>query len=588
MLDYFKMRAKYFDTEKENAIVIRISDLDSFWNCSHQNVKRKLKKFVDINRIQYTPGRGRGNYSTIIFMNSFHNEILTFVKTCISTERLDKIIILFKLPIPDTWISEIVNEISLLFGNSKNKELKDVLRTSCTEWPSTLDPIFSRVRAAALLQMQIGDTLVHYDEIQDTVKPNISHHWESNGNHTVWSFHLRKNIKFHNGRIMTSEDVRHSFKRFNNKKSQYSWFITILETIECPSELLVIFKLKKPNPFFIRYVCCHALIILPKNEVFNENRFIASGPFMLKSRTDTKIVLECHKDYFRECPQLDIVEFYKIPNSKIQENFTQKSNNYLSEDMAWYLMFNFNKRSIIQNPYFREAMFNIVDIKKMSEDIKNESIVEASSYHCRYKCNLVKDESKINGLLNLSDYDSEIISMYVVVLGKKYKAKAEWISTQAASYGIRMKITYCLLFDLYSKSVIEDADIIYYGSNSDADIYLALIIRFRSNLFPETTFFDKKHLSDIQYYIEEIESAKTSNARELGYKNVENYIRNNNLMIFINHPIVKKHFGPVISNIKPLSNGLTDIKKIWIDKPGQYSIDGVVEAVTNSHRVRLN
>ncbi len=46
-----------------------------------------------------------------------------------------------------------------------------------------------------------------------TAQPELAESWEHNDTATVWTFHLNKKAKFHNGRQVTAEDVKFSLDR---------------------------------------------------------------------------------------------------------------------------------------------------------------------------------------------------------------------------------------------------------------------------------------------------------------------------------------------------------------------------------------
>ena len=45
------------------------------------------------------------------------------------------------------------------------------------------------------------------------ILPDIAERWEVDDSHTVYTFFLRKNVKFHNGRPVAAGDVKYSIER---------------------------------------------------------------------------------------------------------------------------------------------------------------------------------------------------------------------------------------------------------------------------------------------------------------------------------------------------------------------------------------
>lgn len=107
-------------------------------------------------------------------------------------------------------------------------ELPDVLRIAIRQ-PSTLDPASLRDPAGLLIARQIFEPLVRIDNRTLDVKPALAQSWQSLDGGTRYVFKLR-NAKFHNGRNVTSEDVRFALNRLARKDTG-SEVAFLLETV---------------------------------------------------------------------------------------------------------------------------------------------------------------------------------------------------------------------------------------------------------------------------------------------------------------------------------------------------------------------
>ncbi|HVF11626.1 MAG TPA: ABC transporter substrate-binding protein, partial [Actinomycetota bacterium] len=107
-------------------------------------------------------------------------------------------------------------------------ELPDSLRIAIRQ-PSTLDPASLRDPAGLLIARQIFEPLVRIDNKTLEIKPALARSWQSLDGGTRYVFKLR-NARFHNGRNVTSEDVRFALNRLARKDTG-SEVAFLLETV---------------------------------------------------------------------------------------------------------------------------------------------------------------------------------------------------------------------------------------------------------------------------------------------------------------------------------------------------------------------
>ena len=67
--------------------------------------------------------------------------------------------------------------------------------------------------------MNIFESLVSYNKKFEII-PMLAIQWEKSADGLSYTFHLRRGVKFHNGREMNAEDVVHSVKRFKTAGSE--------------------------------------------------------------------------------------------------------------------------------------------------------------------------------------------------------------------------------------------------------------------------------------------------------------------------------------------------------------------------------
>ncbi|MFZ4615261.1 MAG: ABC transporter substrate-binding protein, partial [Rectinemataceae bacterium] len=182
-----------------------------------------------------------------------------------------------------------------------------------------LDPnivtAFSSMRRIDLLY----NRLVRYDDTFAVV-PDLAESWDVPDNLT-YVFHLRKGVKFHNGREFTSDDVQYTLNRVLDTKtaSPGRSYITVIKSIEIVDKYTVKLNLTSPLPSLLDGLSSNNLAIVPK-EVVEANTNLqktecGTGPFMLKEWIpDNSMTLVRNPDYFEKgAPAVDKVIFRVIP-----------------------------------------------------------------------------------------------------------------------------------------------------------------------------------------------------------------------------------------------------------------------------------
>ncbi|HAA2270111.1 TPA_asm: ABC transporter substrate-binding protein, partial [Listeria monocytogenes] len=171
----------------------------------------KLKKYEERNLLEYIPGKGRGNLSTIIFRNNFHSEVYNVLTNCIENNDIKFALQLSQLSIPQDWFSPFLEKIHTLFNDgSKNED--NILRFIINRKITVLDPTTVSLHFEASLIKQISNTLVNYNEEEDIFTPSVAIDWSHNEKFTTWNFNIRKNILFHNEKRLNGNDILFTFE----------------------------------------------------------------------------------------------------------------------------------------------------------------------------------------------------------------------------------------------------------------------------------------------------------------------------------------------------------------------------------------
>ncbi len=197
----------------------------------------------------------------------------------------------------------------------------DTLVMAVEKPPKTLDPRVGNDAISARLQQIIFDTLVNKNDRLDIV-PELAADFAVSPDARAFTFRLRSDARFHDGRPLTAEDVKYTFETMcapdfsSPKKGDFA----LVERIETPDERTVIFRCRAPNlPLLGSLV---AVGIVPKGTTSEAaaQKPIGTGPFrVIAYRENSDILLEANPDYFKGGPKLRQLRIRFIPDATTRE-----------------------------------------------------------------------------------------------------------------------------------------------------------------------------------------------------------------------------------------------------------------------------
>jgi oligopeptide transport system substrate-binding protein len=82
--------------------------------------------------------------------------------------------------------------------------------------PSFIEPTQAFESEGVEIVQAVFDSLVQFDYLTNKLLPDVAETWEANDDATVWTFHLKKGTKFHNGREVVAGDFKYAWERICN------------------------------------------------------------------------------------------------------------------------------------------------------------------------------------------------------------------------------------------------------------------------------------------------------------------------------------------------------------------------------------
>ena len=183
--------------------------------------------------------------------------------------------------------------------------------------PVNLDP-----RAGIDAQSERIDDLLFDDlltrDAQLNVAPGLAERWETPDART-YVFHLHPGVKFHDGRPLTSRDVKWTFDSLllGKIRSTKTGAYRFVDSVEARDDYTVVFHLKEPSSTLLWNLSGGAMGIVPYGSGAEITlRPIGSGPFrFVSAEPDKEVIIERNEGYWGEKAKLERVRFMVVPDA---------------------------------------------------------------------------------------------------------------------------------------------------------------------------------------------------------------------------------------------------------------------------------
>ncbi|WP_310832761.1 ABC transporter substrate-binding protein [Paenibacillus pedocola] len=318
---FLKLHSQHGGAEEA---AVTLDELAHTLSCTHRNALNVINKLAEQGWIRWTPSRGRGRRSSLKFLAGAEEIALQSMMQAISSSDMRSTIEGIRRYARSSSLQDTLQGWLLAyFGHHseiRSDRRIDTLRLPVTQHLHNLDPLYMNLLAESFVSSHVFDGLVARSGREGRIIPGLAHAWDTDEKRTVWTFHLRKDVLFHHGKVLAAEDVVYSFERMMNTSQRmlYSNIFKEIREVKALSPTTVRFLLKKPNELFLPFLCTSRAAIVPRDlETTPAGSFgrrpAGTGPFKLVEMNEDMCALEVFPYYFQGRAHLDRVEILYVP-----------------------------------------------------------------------------------------------------------------------------------------------------------------------------------------------------------------------------------------------------------------------------------
>ena len=211
-------------------------------------------------------------------------------------------------------------------GEAADSEYKDTLVYALNTDVQSLDPQIQNDTTSEQVVKMLYNTLLKFED-DGTVVGDLAESWSVSEGKLTWTFNLKQGVKFHNGKELTSADVKATFDRALNAEAgglRTTEIIKMFTAVEAPDPYTVTITTDGPYGPMESLMCNMSLGIMDADyieqygldlgtSVEGEN---GTGPFKVVSwERDQEIVVERFDEYFGTPAKLKTVVYTVIPEA---------------------------------------------------------------------------------------------------------------------------------------------------------------------------------------------------------------------------------------------------------------------------------
>lgn len=368
----FETLFQHFDGKNSG---VQLEDITEILFCTRRNARIVLNKLEEEGWIEWHPAAGRGKLSTLIFKRSKADVSENLARRYLEEGKIGQ-----ALEVLDSDAAKLTQVIQGYLGVS-HREGEQVVRLPYYRPLSMLNPHLQMRRTEIHIARQIFSGLTKLDD-NDLLQPDLAHTWEMLSK-AHWRFYLRPGVRFHNGELLTTEMVLESLRELHHLN-----LFAHVQSVSSPSPWVVDIRLFKDDLYLpLALSESQAKILLPQRLRSEDYHIhpVGTGPYMVQSNDDKRLILRAFDGYFGFRPLLDQVEVWVIDESyssmvypslsKPIMNASSRSDEVELDPGCTFLLL--NKRSgVAKDPRWAEFFSAVLNGYQLFSHVPQDKVIE--------------------------------------------------------------------------------------------------------------------------------------------------------------------------------------------------------------------
>ena len=220
--------------------------------------------------------------------------------------------------------------LSVMFADSAGQVRRE-LRVGVPGLPAVLDPLTALDGATPLIARHVFDTLVSQREMSTDVEPGLATRWAVSRDGLEWSFTLRDHVRFHDGTLLSANDVALSLERHLKPDDPQGapgavWgpllrgVPGVVKEIRATDSQTVRFRLVQPYAALLS-VLAHPGFSIVRRATGPDGvaRLVGTGAYRVVDVSAGRIALEAVPGHWTGTPRAPRIVFLEVPNDEHAE-----------------------------------------------------------------------------------------------------------------------------------------------------------------------------------------------------------------------------------------------------------------------------